>query len=414
MSADSQGELIAALRRAIELDASPELRVHLASLLTAADPADALRLATDVLGEIPDHLQAIEIAATCCERLGRESQAAAYRRLASSLQPATAPEPVPAADAVAPSDLGELAELWDATAAPPEPEIGHWSKPDVKLHDVGGMVEVKQHLEMAFFGPLRHPELALAFNKRVHGGLLLWGPPGCGKTFIARAVAGELGASFYSIGIADVLDMWVGSSERNLHGIFTYARQHRPCVLFFDELDALGRKRSGLRQGGAALRGVVNQLLAELDGFSADNDGVFVLAATNHPWDLDEALIRPGRFDRSLLVLPPDPDARQQILRHHLVGRPAEEIKWKPIISATDGWSGADLAHLCESVTERALAESVGAAAIVRVSDRHFKEALRQIRPSIDAWFETARNYAMYANGDGRFDGLIEYLGRRR
>src|SRR5206468_9093310 len=158
----------------------------------------------------------------------------------------------------------------------------------VRLADVGGMTEVKQRLELAFLGPLRNPQLRAMYGKSLRGGLLLYGPPGCGKTFLARAVAGEMQARFLALSIVDVLNMWLGNSEKNLHEVFEAARRNAPCVLFFDEIDALGQKRSQLRQHAG--RNVVNQLLAELDGVGDNNEGVFVLAATNHPWDVDTAL----------------------------------------------------------------------------------------------------------------------------
>src|SRR5581483_7199199 len=128
------------------------------------------------------------------------------------------------------------------------------------------------------------------------GGLLMYGPPGCGKTFIARALAGEMGAHFLAVSLADVLDMWIGQSERNVRELFNIARRSAPCVIFLDEVDALGQKRSQLRNSAA--RGTVNQLLSEMDGMQSTNDGVYVLGTTNHPWDVDVALRRPGRFDR--------------------------------------------------------------------------------------------------------------------
>src|SRR5262245_4364317 len=163
---------------------------------------------------------------------------------------------------------------------------------------------------------MRSPELRQMYGKSLRGGLLLYGPPGCGKTFLARAVAGELGANFYAVGLHEVLDMWLGQSEHNLHELFVRARRNNPCVLFLDEVDALGQKRSHLSR--SAGRNVVVQLLAELDGMGADNEGVFVLAATNQPWDVDPALRRPGRFDRTILVVPPDLDARRKILEVHM------------------------------------------------------------------------------------------------
>ena len=170
------------------------------------------------------------------------------------------------------------------------------------------MDDVKRRLELAFFGPLRNPQMRKLYGKSLRGGLLLYGPPGCGKTFLARAVAGEMGAKFISVSIVDVLNMWIGNSERNLHEIFEAARRNAPCVLFLDELDALGHKRSQMTS--TSMRTIGNQLLTELDGVDSNNDGVFVLAATNAPWDVDPALRRPGRFDRMCLVLPPDATAR--------------------------------------------------------------------------------------------------------
>ena len=200
----------------------------------------------------------------------------------------------------------------DAEDVFPEPAYD-LEAPTVRLADVGGMTEVKARLEAAFLAPMRNPELSRLYGKSLKGGMLLYGPPGCGKTFLAKAVAGELGARFYGITLADVLDMYIGQSEHNLREVFDIARRNAPCVLFLDEIDALGQKRSQLRS--SAMRGTVNQLLNELDGADRTNDGVFVLAATNHPWDVDSALRRPGRLDRTLLVLPPDTEARAAILR---------------------------------------------------------------------------------------------------
>ncbi|MGC0272802.1 ATP-binding protein [Pseudactinotalea sp. Z1739] len=196
--------------------------------------------------------------------------------------------------------------------------------PAITLADVGGMKTVKDRLNAAFFAPLRNPELRQRFAKTLRGGLLLYGPPGCGKTFIARALAGELGAKFLSNGITDVLDPHFGQSERNLHDAFELARREAPCVLFFDEVDALGGRRS--HTSTSMMRTAVNQLLSELDGVGTDNDGVFVLAATNQPWEVDPALRRPGRFDRTVLVLPPDREARAAIFAFHLRTRPTGTI----------------------------------------------------------------------------------------
>jgi SpoVK/Ycf46/Vps4 family AAA+-type ATPase len=268
-------------------------------------------------------------------------------------------------------------------------------------------------LNVAFLAPLRNPELRRTFGKSLRGGLLLYGPPGCGKTFIARAAAGELGAKFMVVGISDVLDMWLGQSEQNLKGHFETARGQAPCLLFFDEVDALWRKRSLMRHSAGS--GVISQFLAELDGMQADNRGVFVLAATNHPWDVDSALRRPGRLDRMLLVLPPDAPAREAILRAHSRDRPmADDVDYTSIAARLEDYSGADVAHLCEAAAELALEESLGASNVRPISSAHFKRAMKDVRPSIRAWLETAKNHALFANDGGVYDDLLEYLRARR
>ncbi|MFD3336554.1 ATP-binding protein [Streptomyces sp. NPDC058700] len=284
----------------------------------------------------------------------------------------------------------------------------------VRLADVGGMEEVKDRLEAAFLAPMRNPELRRLYGKSLRGGLLLYGPPGCGKTFIARAVAGELGANFLTVSLSDVLDMWIGASEKNIHDIFETARRQAPCVVFLDELDALGAKRSRTHSSG--LRNVVNQLLTELDGIAsgAGNEGVFVLAATNVPWDVDIALRRPGRLDRTLLVLPPDSTAREAILRYHLRERPIEAVDLGKLVKATEDFSGADLAHVCETAAEVALLDSARSGRVRLITTKDLLGAAKQIKPSTEPWFAAARNVAMFANEGGLYDDLLAHLKRKR
>jgi SpoVK/Ycf46/Vps4 family AAA+-type ATPase len=274
------------------------------------------------------------------------------------------------------------------------------------------MADVKKRLELAFLAPLRNDKLRALYGKSLRGGLLLYGPPGCGKTFLARAVAGEMGARFATVSLVDVLNMWIGQSERNLHEIFEAARRNAPCVLFLDEVDALGHKRSQLQS--SAMRTLGNQLLAELDGMEGANDGVFVLAATNAPWDVDPALRRPGRLDRTVLVVPPDAAARQAILEVHLRDRPIAGIDLKRLAGATERFSGADLAHLCETAAEYAMHDSLTSGTIRMIEQRDFEAALREIQPSTGAWMTTARNVAMFANSDGAYNDLAKYLKKNK
>lgn len=281
-------------------------------------------------------------------------------------------------------------------------------RPGLRLADVGGMEVVKERIEVAFLAPMRNPGLRRLYGKSLRGGLLLYGPPGCGKTFLARAVAGEMGARFIVAGIPEILDMWIGQSERNLHELFMQARRNAPCVLFLDEVDALGQKRSQLRYSAA--RGIVNQLLAELDSVASDNEGLFVLAATNQPWDVDAALRRPGRFDRTVLVLPPDAPARSAILEYHLRNRPVEKIELARLVAQTDRFSGADLAHLCETAAEKALIDSSRSGRVRMIGMHDFEAALQEVRPSTGPWFNAARGVAMFANEGGAYDELLAYF----
>ncbi len=282
----------------------------------------------------------------------------------------------------------------------------------LKLADVAGMTEVKARLEAAFLAPMRNPDLRRLYGKSLRGGLLLYGPPGCGKTFIARAVAGELGARFIAVSFADIIDMFVGQSERNIHELFEIARRNAPCVLFLDEVDAIGQKRSQLRH--TPMRSAVNQLLLELDDISGNNEGVFLLAATNHPWDVDSALRRPGRFDRTLLVLPPDGTAREGVFRYHLKDRPVAGIDLAKLAKQTEGYSGADIAHICETAAERALMDSVRRGEPRMIGTPDLEAAIAEVKPSLGAWFDTARNVALFANEGGTYDDLAAYLRKRR
>ena len=276
------------------------------------------------------------------------------------------------------------------------------------LADVGGMQDVKDRLNMAFLAPLRNPELRRLYGKSLKGGLMLYGPPGCGKTYIARALAGEIGASFINVTLTDILDQFIGNSEANLHSLFVAARKHAPVVLFLDEIDAIGQKRS--QSTSAAWRGVTNQLLMEMDGIGADNEGLFILAATNTPWDVDPALRRPGRFDRSVAVLPPDAPARHSILYHYLKTKPMEGIDLASLVAQTNGFTGADLAHLVDSAAEFAMMDSLRTGTVRMMTMQDFANALKQVRPSAGPWFSSARNIVEYGNRDGQYDDLAAYM----
>jgi len=298
-------------------------------------------------------------------------------------------------------------------SAEEEPEPEPERRPEVTFADVGGLDDVKQRLNRSFLLPLKQPELYAKFGKSVRGGLLLYGPPGCGKTFIARALAGEIGARFLSVGLSDVLDMWLGESERKLHELFENARRLAPAVLFLDEVDALGQRRTHLKH--SAGRNIVNQLLAEMDGIDSRNRDLFILGATNHPWDIDPALRRPGRFDRMVFVPSPDAPARERILGLRLTGRPtAGALDLRALAQRTDGFSGADLAALIDAATDLAFERTVDSGREQPIDQATLATVLKDARPSTQPWLETARNYAIYANEGGIYDELLAYLKSRR
>jgi AAA+ superfamily predicted ATPase len=415
--------LIAALSEAVERDpGSVPLRLHLAAMLLPLDAARALEHYAAALEGEPANVDALRGAAQAAAASGQEQRAEGYRRLLQALGDAAGPKDPQASLERTADEAGDTLNAHSGAAEEhrervpaqgEEPAAPWWEavEPGLTLSAVGGMEEVKRKINLAFLAPLRSPALREAYGKSLRGGLLLYGPPGCGKTFLARAVAGELGARFLVIGLQDVLDLWLGESERRLHDIFEAARRHAPCVLFFDELDAMGQKRSQLR--GSAGRNVINQLLAELDGFSP-NQGVFVMGATNHPWDVDVALLRPGRFDRLALVLPPDATAREVILAYHLRDRPLAQIDLRALARATEGLSGADLARLCEAAAELAIERALATGKVGPIDMDDLEHARLQTRPSTRGWFETARNFALFANQGGLYDDLLAYMRERR
>jgi SpoVK/Ycf46/Vps4 family AAA+-type ATPase len=300
---------------------------------------------------------------------------------------------------------GRVRESYEGPATGPTAEI---ERPKMGFQDVGGMEALKEEIRLKIIYPLQHADLYKAYGKTIGGGILMYGPPGCGKTHLARATAGEIKASFLSVGISDVLDMWIGRSERNLHELFEQARANKPCVLFFDEVDALGGRRSDMHGGSA--RQLINQFLAEMDGVEQSNDGVLILSATNAPWHVDPAFRRPGRFDRVLFVPPPDEVARREILQIHCKGKPIENIDFDQVAAKTENFSGADLKAVVDQAVEIKLRDAMKAGGLKPLSTKDLLAAAKALKPTTREWFSTARNYALYSNQGGVYDDVLKYM----
>jgi len=301
---------------------------------------------------------------------------------------------------------GKVRAAWgEEEETAPKTEI---ERPKINFNDVGGMEKMKEEIRLKIIHPLTHADLYQAYGKPIGGGILMYGPPGCGKTYLARATAGEIKAAFISVGINDVLDMWIGNSERNLHSLFDQARKNKPCVLFFDEVDALGASRTDMRQHAG--RQLINQFLAEMDGVKTSNEGVLILAATNAPWHLDSAFRRPGRFDRVLFVPPPDAAARAAVLRLQCKGKPMEEIDFDHVGKKTENFSGADLKAVVDVAIEGKLQEALKTGVPKPLTTKDLAAAAGTLRPTTKEWFATARNYALYSNQGGIYDDILKHL----
>lgn len=283
-----------------------------------------------------------------------------------------------------------------------------FTRPNITFSDVGGMDAVKREIDLKIIKPLENAELFASYGKKVGGGILLYGPPGCGKTFIAKATAGEINANFINVSLDDILDMWHGNSEKNLHKYFELARNNNPCVIFIDEVDALGAKRSDLRQ--SAGKNIINQFLAELDGINSNNDGVLIIGATNTPWHLDTAFRRPGRFDRIIFVPPPDEISKEAIIKLKIADKPHDNIDYRKVSKKTPDYSGADINAMIDIAIEKILEEAIATGIPKPITTKDLLSAAKIHKASTIDWFTTAKNYALFANKSGLYDEILKYL----
>ncbi|HSA74662.1 MAG TPA: CDC48 family AAA ATPase, partial [Candidatus Nitrosocosmicus sp.] len=263
--------------------------------------------------------------------------------------------------------------------------------PDVKWSDIGGLYTIKQELQEAVEWPLKYQELFNHTDATPPKGVLLYGPPGTGKTLIAKAAANESEANFISIKGPELLSKWVGESEKGVREIFRKARQAAPCLIFFDEIDAITPVRGATGSDSHVTERVISQLLTELDGLEILTN-VVVIASTNRPDIIDPALLRPGRFDRLLYVSPPDDESRKHIFTIHTQKKPlSDDVKIDVLVEKTKGYTGADIAALASAAVMLSLREHItkykdpkeaeSKKDELKITMKHFEEAMKKIRP---------------------------------
>lgn len=283
--------------------------------------------------------------------------------------------------------------------------------PDIKWEDIGGLTAIKQELQEAVEWPLKYLNVFTYADATPPKGILLYGPPGTGKTLMAKAAANESEANFISIKGPELLSKWVGESEKGVREIFRKARQAAPCIIFFDELDAIAPTRGGDHGDSHVTERVISQLLTEMDGLEILTN-VVVIAATNRPDIIDPALLRPGRFDRILYVSPPDRESRLQILKIHTKKKPlSEDVNVEDLANKTDGYTGADIASLASAAVMLALREHIAKypdskeaekhTDDLKIGMKHFDEAMKKIRPLSKQELDMYKNVA---NQFGRVD----------
>lgn len=276
--------------------------------------------------------------------------------------------------------------------------------PDVNWDDIGGLADVKQELQEAVEWPLKYQALFLHSDATPPKGILLYGPPGTGKTLMAKAAAHESEANFISIKGPELLSKWVGESEKGVREVFRKARQAAPCIVFFDEIDAIAPTRGGAGSDSHVTERVISQLLTELDGLEVLSN-VIIIAATNRPDIIDAALLRPGRFDRLLYVPPPEKESRIKIFKIHTSKKPlADDVKIETLAAHTEGYTGADIAALASAAVMLALREHIekykdpkkaeSAKTELKLHMKHFEEAMKKIRPLSKHEIETYRSIA--------------------
>ena len=282
--------------------------------------------------------------------------------------------------APAPAPAGRGGSGWNNKTLS-EPSKGPIKeKPNVKWNDIAGLEEVKKELKFAIEMPVKHKDLLERYKLKPWTGILLFGPPGCGKTLLSKAAASEIDASFITVNIDDIKAKYVGEAEKNIANVFESARENKPAIILFDEIDALARARGEADESWA--RGVLNILLTQLDGWDTmKNDGILVLAATNRPDDIDEALLQ--RFPLRIYIPLPDFECRKKIFDITLKGAPVANVNLDELAGKTDLYSGRELSQICTDVKNKAVRKTIENKKDVPIAMKHFEDTIAKRKPSI-------------------------------
>ncbi len=317
------------------------------------------------------------------------------------------------ADAEFSAEFGD--EFMDEPAYDWRPETfyapGDPARSQVTFADVGGMPELKEEIRLKIVYPLQYPDLYKAYGRKTGGGILLYGPPGCGKTHMLRAVAGEVPCNYLAVGLHEIFDPYFGSSERNLHQVFETARMNAPCVLVFDEIDSIALDRRNVREG--QLRNLVNQFLHELDGLRGENQRVLVIGSTNQPWMLDPAFRRPGRFDQTIFVQPPDASAREQIIALLARDRPISNLDVGALVKVTNDFSGADLKWVFDRAAELTLSHAIHAGRPMPITMEVIIKVAAEHKPGTREWFDGFQKQVDFTAQESLFAEVRKFLGAR-
>ncbi len=264
-----------------------------------------------------------------------------------------------------------------------------WHVSHIKFNDVVGMKKEKRLIYENIILAIRKPELLRAYGKKLGLGVLFYGPPGCGKTYFVNAIGGETESKVLIARINEIVDMYAGNTEKNMHAIFEQARKNTPVVVFFDEIDALGQKRGGDGGGeqGSYMRMAVNQFLQEMDGVEKNPEGIFVIGATNQPWDMDPALKRSKRFGESIYIPPPDYRTRKSALIYNTRKMPLGHMNFGRLARATIGFSQADIEEICDKAALIPAAEEDRTGRRRRITMRDFLKMIKQHGNTLDEWY---------------------------